>query len=134
MTKEQAKKPSKAQFEVLSRAMMNWAGIEKPIGRLLQGYASASVTTLSALKDRGWIEDGQFIRDPVERLNIKNAINERIGLARNALTDGSVDWISALSQLRMAYDANGLLNRTAYWITESGKKVLEEAKGVSAGK
>lgn len=130
-------KPSEAQFEVLARAMMSdWAGIEKPIGRLLQGYGnSASVTTIQAMLDRGWIERGKYIRDAIERSVIQGRIEARIELARNALIetgDEPVKWHSSMKHLMAANDLDGLLNRQAYWVTESGRKILSEMQTMQA--
>ncbi len=115
-------KPSRAQLEALEGAIAGQRGVA---GRLSRGTFQP---TKNILLSRGWIEEGEYIRDEKERDNLAAIIVDGIRRAKEDL-DNPPDWYGALLALRRVSDAHNMLQRRAHWITDAGRAVIAAQGG-----
>jgi len=119
----QRAQPSVTQLEVLRDAISTrgaYSGDIKPAGRLRRLPMS---TTLNILKANDWIEEGPFIRDQEQRAAMTKTLDAHVEAAKVAL-DSGLSWKMALADLKHAAARDAMLTKTAYWITDAGRKLV----------
>jgi len=119
----QRAQPSVTQLEVLRNAISTrgtYSGDVKPAGRLRRLPMS---TTLNILKANGWIEEGLFIRDEAQRSHLALSLEQHVTAAKDGLATG-LSWKMALTDLKHAAALDATLTKTAYWITDVGRKLV----------